>query len=106
MGRIEGRLVFKYVDGCAGDFTLCQSISQSLRRSLNTTITTCLALGVVCVVSIVFGLDSIYTFAVPLMAGMISGVYTSLCITTSLWAFWEHRKSRNPGKAAPRAKKA
>ena len=82
------------------------SISQSLRRSLNTTITTCLALGVVCVVSIVFGLDSIYTFAVPLMAGMISGVYTSLCITTSLWAFWEHRKSRNPGKAAPRAKKA
>ena len=82
------------------------SISQSLRRSLNTTITTCLALGVVCVVSIVFGLDSIYTFAVPLMAGMISGVYTSLCITSSLWAFWEHRKSRNPGKAAPRAKKA
>lgn len=82
------------------------SISQSLRRSLNTTITTCLALGVVCVVSILFGLDSIYTFAVPLMAGMISGVYTSLCITSSLWAFWEHRKSRNPGKAAPRAKKA
>ena len=82
------------------------SISQSLRRSLNTTITTCLALGVVCVVSIVFGLDSIYTFAVPLMAGMISGVYTSLCITTSLWAFWEHHKSRKPGKAAPRAKKA
>ncbi len=82
------------------------SISQSLRRSLNTTITTCLALGVVCVVSILFGLDSIYTFAVPLMAGMISGVYTSLCITSSLWAFWEHRKSRNPGKAALRAKKA
>lgn len=82
------------------------SISQSLRRSLNTTITTCLALGVVCVVSIVFGLDSIYTFAVPLMAGMISGVYTSLCITTSLWAFWEHRKAGKADKAAPRAKKA
>lgn len=75
-----------------------QSINQSLRRSLNTTITTCMALATVCVVSVLFGLDSIYTFAMPLLVGMISGVYTSLCITTSLWAEWEEYKARHPKK--------
>ena len=66
------------------------SINQSLRRSVNTTLTTCMALLTVCVVSVLFGLDSIFTFALPLMIGMISGLYTSLFITTSLWVTWEN----------------
>ncbi len=70
------------------------SINQSLRRSINTTVTTCLALATICIVATVFGLDSIFTFALPLMVGMISGVYTSLCITTSLWTTWENRKHK------------
>ena len=76
------------------------SINQSLRRSINTTVTTCLALATVCVVAVVFGLSSIFTFALPLMVGMISGVYTSLCITTSLWTEWDGRKSKKTGKKA------
>ena len=74
------------------------SINQSLRRSINTTVTTCLALATVCVVAVVFGLNSIFTFALPLMVGMISGVYTSLCITTSLWTEWDARKAKKSGK--------
>ncbi|MEG0896740.1 MAG: protein translocase subunit SecF, partial [Ruthenibacterium sp.] len=56
------------------------SINQSLRRSINTTVTTILALGTVCVVAGIFGLDSIFTFAFPLIIGMISGVYSTVCI--------------------------
>lgn len=70
------------------------SVNQSLRRSINTTVTTCLALCTICVVAALFGLDSIFTFALPLMVGMISGVYTSLCVTTSLWVCWEGRKPK------------
>lgn len=70
------------------------SVNQSLRRSINTTVTTCLALCTICVVAALFGLDSIFTFALPLMVGMISGVYTSLCVTTSLWVYWEGRKPK------------
>ena len=68
------------------------SVNQSLRRSINTTLTTCLALATICVMAVVFGLDSIFTFAMPLMVGMISGVYTSLCLTTSLWVLWEGKR--------------
>ena len=68
------------------------SINQSFSRSLMTTITTCCALGVVCAVSIVYRLDSIYTFAFPLLFGMISGVYSTICIATPLWVDWKQHK--------------
>ena len=68
------------------------SINQSFSRSLMTTITTCCALGVICAVSIVYRLDSIYTFAFPLLFGMISGVYSTICIATPLWVDWKQRK--------------
>ena len=48
------------------------SINQSFGRSMMTSITTCIALAIVCVVSIIFKLDSIFTFAVPLLFGMAS----------------------------------
>ena len=68
------------------------SINQSFSRSLMTTITTCCALGVVCAVSIVYRLDSIYTFAFPLLFGMVSGVYSTICIATPLWVDWKSKK--------------
>ena len=74
------------------------SINQSFARSLMTSITTCLALGVVCVVSVIYRLDSIYSFAFPLLFGMVSGVYSTICIATPLWVDWKNKK-----KAAKKA---
>ena len=68
------------------------SINQSFARSLMTSITTCLALGVVCIVSVVYRLDSIYSFAFPLLFGMVSGVYSTICIATPLWVDWKSKK--------------
>ena len=48
-----------------------RSVNQSARRTLITTITTVMALGVLCIVAKLYGLDSIFTFAFPLMMGMI-----------------------------------
>ena len=76
------------------------SINQSFGRSMMTSITTCIALAIVCVVSIIFKLDSIFTFAVPLLFGMVSGVYSTMCIATQLWVSYKTRK------AAPAPKKA
>ena len=70
------------------------SLNQSLRRTLMTTITTVAALAVMCIVSVLYGLDSIFTFAFPLMMGMVSGVYTSLCVSTSAWVTWTSRKNK------------
>ena len=68
------------------------SVNQSFARSLMTSITTCLALGVVCVVSVIYRLDSIYSFAFPLLFGMVSGVYSTICIATPLWVDWKNKK--------------
>ena len=70
------------------------SVNQSARRTIITTVTTVMALGVMCVVSKLYGLDSIFTFAFPLMMGMLSGVYTSLCVSTSAWVLWNDHKSK------------
>ncbi len=67
------------------------SINQSMRRTIITTVTTVMALAVMCVVAKIYGLNSVFTFAFPLMMGMISGVFTSLCISTSCWVSWELR---------------
>ena len=69
------------------------SINQSLVRSVNTTVSTIIALGTVCVVAFVAGLDSITTFAFPLTLGMISGVYSTICIAGPVWVDYEKKKA-------------
>ena len=68
------------------------SVNQSFARSLMTSITTCMALGVVCIISVIYRLDSIYSFAFPLLFGMVSGVYSTICIATPLWVDWKSKK--------------
>ena len=71
-----------------------QSVNQSARRTIITTVTTVMALAVMCIISKLYGLDSIFTFAFPLMMGMLSGVYTSLCVSTSAWVLWTECKQK------------
>ena len=75
------------------------SINQTLKRSVMTTVTTMIALVTVCVVAIVYQLDSILSFALPMIVGMIAGLFSSLCLAPELWVSWKER-------SASRAKKA
>ena len=74
------------------------SINQSFSRSMMTSVTTCLALGVICVVSVEYRLNSINTFTFPLLFGMISGVYSTICIATPLWVDWKMHGKQLPAK--------
>lgn len=58
-----------------------QSLTQTLSRSINTSITTFIMVFML----FVFGVSSIREFALPLMAGLICGAYSSICIATELW---------------------
>ncbi|MCR5167684.1 MAG: protein translocase subunit SecF [Oscillospiraceae bacterium] len=81
------------------------SINQSLTRSLNTSVTTVLAMLTVTIVCMVFGVNSIISFSFPVLIGMISGTYSSICIAGPLWVRLEERKrakgdsSKKPVKA-------
>lgn len=58
-----------------------RSISQTLSRSIFTSLTTFFMVAAL----YVFGVTSIKEFALPLMAGIVCGAYSSVCITGALW---------------------
>ncbi len=57
------------------------SITQTLSRSIFTSLTTFIMVAAL----YVFGVSSVKEFALPLMAGILCGTYSSVCITGSLW---------------------
>ena len=68
------------------------SISQVLARSINTSVTTGICVLMVLVASLVFHINSIFEFSLPMFLGLISGCYSSVCIASILWAMWEKKK--------------
>ncbi len=83
------------------------SITQTMGRSIHTTVTTVLAMLTVCIVCFIAGVSSIISFAFPLIIGMIAGVYSSNCIAPTLWVMWEkHKGKKGKGRVAKHAKKA
>uniref|UniRef100_S0DFI6 Protein translocase subunit SecF n=1 Tax=termite gut metagenome TaxID=433724 RepID=S0DFI6_9ZZZZ len=70
------------------------SINQSFKRSLMTSITTVLAMVVVTVVASIFNVDTIISFSLPLIIGLVSGSYSSICLAGPLWVKWQENKQR------------
>lgn len=58
-----------------------KSITQTLTRSIYTSLTTFVMVAVL----FVMGVSSIREFAAPLMVGVVCGGYSSVCITGALW---------------------
>lgn len=57
------------------------SITQTLTRSINTSLTTFFMVFMLAIL----GVESVREFAIPLLAGIICGAYSSVCITGTLW---------------------
>ena len=58
-----------------------KSLTQTLSRSINTSITT----FVMVFLLYLLGVSSIRDFALPMIAGLVCGAYSSICIATQLW---------------------
>ncbi|MBR3994663.1 MAG: protein translocase subunit SecF [Clostridia bacterium] len=61
------------------------SVKQTLRRSIFTTITTLLTIGMV----YILGVTSIKNFALPLIIGIVAGLYSSVCLSGNLWVVFD-----------------
>ena len=70
-----------------------KSINQSLTRSIKTTITTAIAVLSMCVVALIFGVESIVSFVLPMFVGLLAGCYSSIFIAGPLWTVWKNRKN-------------
>lgn len=66
------------------------SISQTISRSINTSLTTFIMVFVL----FILGVDSIRDFTLPLMAGIVCGAYSSICITGTLWYVMKKKLSK------------
>ena len=72
-----------------------KSMNQSLKRTLITSLTTIMALAVVAVVTLLYNVTSIVSFVFPMIVGLISGTYSSICLVPSLWVMWQdHQASK------------
>ena len=65
-----------------------KSISQTLTRSIYTSLTTLIMVAFL----FIFGVASIKEFALPLMVGIIAGMYSSVCLTGCIWYLMTKQK--------------
>ena len=68
-----------------------ESLHHVLRRTIITTATTCVAILAVLIVALVMHVDSIISFALPMLLGSISGSYSSLFLSGPIWVRWMNR---------------
>lgn len=70
------------------------AVSQSFARTLNTTITTLVAVLLLAII----GVPSVREFVIPIIIGLLSGVYSSLFLSPNLWALmYRERAKKNKG---------
>ncbi|MBQ7320297.1 MAG: protein translocase subunit SecF [Clostridia bacterium] len=60
------------------------AIRQTLTRSINTSVTTFITIAAL----YLLGVTSIRQFALPLMVGIVAGLFSSVCLAGNLWNFY------------------
>ena len=70
------------------------SINMVKVRNIVTSVTTFIAVITIVVVSELFGLSSLRTFAIPMAFGIVSGGASSLFIAGPMWVIWKRHKAK------------
>ncbi len=78
------------------------AVKSTFWRSVNTTITTLVT--IVCLA--IFCVDDVRVFALPIIAGLLAGVYSSMVIAPSIWAVMQEKKLNKIKKSIKSKKKA
>ena len=72
------------------------SITETLTRSVFTSLTTFIMVFVL----YILGVSSVREFALPLMIGIVAGCYSSVCVTGNLWLDLSKKSEAKQAKAA------
>ena len=57
------------------------SVTQTVSRNINTSLTTFIMVFML----LILGVSSLREFTIPLIAGILAGAYSSICLTSALW---------------------
>ncbi len=74
------------------------SCTQSLTRSIRTSVTTIGTMLIITIVVLATGYKSLLSFSVPLMMGLISGTFSSLFVAPVTWSWWKNKSAAKKKK--------
>jgi preprotein translocase SecF subunit len=83
--RIRGNV--KKMRSSSSEDIANKSVTQTMTRSINTTLTT-----LVSIVAVYFFVPTVRDFALPLIIGIASGAYSSIFIASPIWCMLKNRK--------------
>ena len=75
------------------------SLNQTLTRTINVSFAVFMSIATVYIVAVITNLSSIIEFALPMLAGVISGCYSTLFLAVPLWASYTIAKDKKQEKA-------
>lgn len=64
---------------------LADIVNKSLRQTMGRSVNTVLTVIIVTVALLIFGAPSIQNFSIALLVGLITGMYSSICIAAQIW---------------------
>lgn len=76
-----------------------ESLLQVTNRTITTSVATFIAVVAILIVAELNGLTTLRTFTIPMALGIISGSYSSLCLSAPLWVKWREYQDSKPKKA-------
>ncbi|KUF27072.1 MULTISPECIES: protein translocase subunit SecDF [unclassified Lysinibacillus] len=85
---------------------LANIVNKSLRQTMGRSVNTVLTVIIVVVSLLIFGAPSIQNFSIALLIGLITGMYSSICIAAQIWYSLKIREmKKSDGKLLKKEKK-
>lgn len=80
-------------------------INKSLRQTMGRSVNTILTVIVVVVALIILGAPSIQGFSIALLIGLVTGMYSSICIAAQVWYSLKSRQMKKSGGSVVKKEK-
>ena len=89
--RMKVGIVFQYPEYQLFEETVDKSIWQTVGRTVNTSITTLLTVGMI----FIFGVTSLRQFTLPMIIGIVAGAYSSMFLSGAFWSKYRGMLRKN-----------
>lgn len=80
-------------------------VNKSLRQTMGRSVNTVLTVIIVVVALIAFGAPSIQNFSIALLIGLVTGMYSSICIAAQIWYTLKSREMKKKGTSVVKKEK-
>jgi SecD/SecF fusion protein len=84
---------------------LADIVNKSLRQTMGRSVNTVLTVIVVVVALLIFGAPAIRNFSIALLIGLVTGMYSSICIAAQIWYTLKSREMDKKGTTLKKKEK-